>query len=140
MKNKIIALAAAALFAAITITSLTARAGVFTLAGTGATVNASSSTNFTLLTQIGTFTVGQENANITQAACTNNNNVIYRQMLTFDGTNFFAMPQTYTNLTTNAISGVLIVVTNITFPVYAALNVSNANLSAVSNVLVTGQN
>lgn len=130
MKTKLTILFGLLAIAAIT---LTVKAGVITLIGSGATINANSTSNFTALAQVGTFNMGQQNLYLTSGSETNTALVTVFGRLTFDGTNYFTISQTFTNSTTNAYSGQLWAVTNLSLPVYGSLSVSNGNNQAVSN-------
>jgi hypothetical protein len=126
-KINIKTLGAIALIALITLTlTIGARAGVFLLAGSGVTIPPNCTTNFAQLVQVGTFTLNNQALYLTQNGASNAGAMIANGRLTFDGTNFFVLPQFYTNRQAGPTNNELWTVTNITLPVYGALSVSNA--------------
>lgn len=109
-------------------------AGIIVLAGSGVNINANSTSNLTMLAAVGTFTLPAQSIYLSEGGITNTNLCIITNRLTFDGTNFFNIPQTYMfGVATNAVSNVLWVVTNISFPVYEALSVSNGQGQVITN-------
>jgi len=115
--------------------AIRAAAGVFIVAGTGVTIAANTTTNFTnmALPQVATLTLPAQNIYVTQGNITNTNLVFYSGLLTLDGTNFFRLAQSNQCPQTNALNGALFTWTNVSQPVYGALSVSNGQLQTITN-------
>jgi len=109
-----------------------ALAGVYTLAGTGTTIPAYTLTNFPQIVQVGTFNLATKTVYLSQNGVTNAGGITAYGRLTFDGTNFFTGPQSYTNSQVTGTNETWLV-TNITFPVYAELQVTNSTPAAITN-------
>jgi len=111
------------------------RAAVFVLAGSGPTINANSTTNFTALAPVGTFQLFPQNIYLsTGYPVTATNGLTVYGRLTFDGTNFFTIAQSYSNPVTNAaLNSVLWTITNTVYQVYGTLSVSNGTPVNITN-------
>ena len=110
-----------------------ALAGIFVIGSNGSNIAANSTTNFPTLIPIGSFTLNQQNLSQYYAGCTNPGSLIANGRLTFDGTNFFLMPQQWTNATAGASNGAVWTVATTNYTVYAQLSVSNGTSQVVSN-------
>jgi hypothetical protein len=111
-----------------------ARAGVYSLTGSGPTIAANSVTNFTALAPIGTFQLYPQSLYISTAnAQATTNQLVHFARLTFDGTNFFTIPQNWIPNTGAPLTNALWAITNSTFTVYGQLVVSNLSATPVTN-------
>ena len=134
MKNMKLKLTVLAAFAVAMAVCYKLVAGIYILVGTGVTISPNAVSNFnTPLVQVGTFTLTPQSVYLTHNGITNTNLVFITNRLTFDGTNFFVLPQVYQFGTTNPVANTLKTVTNITLPVYGALSVSNGQGQAITN-------
>ena len=122
MKNKIII--AIVLNAALL--AGTARASTLWFSGI---VPANTTTNPVALVQIGTFNFTSPGF-YSQVFGTDTNTYV-RPRLTFDGTNFYAIPQAWQ--APGTVTNQLFLLTNSSYPVYMALAISNGLASPITN-------
>jgi hypothetical protein len=113
-------------------------AGSFNFSG-GITINALTTSNLPALVQIGTFTLPAQSIYFTTGTITNTNLVFITNRLTFDGTNFFTLPQSYQFSSTGPNVSVLFPATNVSLPVYMAESVSNGQATTITNFSATLQ-
>ena len=113
-------------------------AGIYQLVAVGPNIPANYLTNFSTLVPIGTFTLTPQNMFFGTGNSVTNPFTAYGR-LTFDGTNFFTLPQYFssgTNAATLGVNGFTNLqwsTSNTVFTLYAALSVTNSMAYAITN-------
>lgn len=92
-------------------------------------VSANVVTNTGALVPVGTFTFTSPGFYFQTTAATTNNYMLTK--LTFDGTNYFILPQVYQTPATP--TNQLTLLTNTSYTVYASLSVSNGTAGVITN-------
>ena len=122
--------------AVVTVLAVTqvARSGIVILAGSGVNIPANTTTAFTSVAQVGTFSLNPQYVYVTtQNGVTATNAMVITGRLTFDGTNFFNILQPLQFSALGSQTNVLWTTTNQVLPVYSGLAVSNGQATTITN-------
>ena len=112
--------------------TLTATAGTTIIAGTGINIAANTTSNLAANVVVGQFVLSPQTLTQSYNAGPTPGQITVMARLTFDGTNFYTIPTTWTNATAGATNATWVLATTY-YPVSGSLSVSNAMSQPLTN-------